>query len=733
MYSPTTFRRHITFPAFSYVTTILTIGDATIADALHGAASAFYGTILGVLPALLTLFLMQPYGVFSIATTTLVVALTSFAVATIDSAGLITKRVALGQIVIIYVANFKQDNPTHAKAMLMHPAHVAASTAIGVLASILATMLPYPSFACCEVREKSKLYTEMATERIRLLVDAFCSDNYSCMTAFISRARCFGSASTKLLQDIKLKQSKSQWEKPPFKLSPPHAHNRMPSDRLMQDFEMALRGMEIALTSTTLFPIKFLDQNLKTNLLSLRDQLILKLLNQNLLTEAKEIRDESLRSLNFISKDSKDLAPLFFLFSINLLCNDPELVNAAQEMKVMSTTNQAAESCGEVKNREAKTTCLLNSLNLTSTKFIVALKCSLSLGLSVLLGLLFSKANGYWSGLTVAITMTPWRESTFKLANVRAQGTALGSVYGVLGSLISQNLMELRFLVLLPWIIFAGFLRHSRMYGPAGGIAAAISAVIILGRKNYGEPSVFTIARLTEAFIGLLCSILVELLLQPTRASTMARTQLYQSIGALGECMEYSLVSSWDLGVLKEKEKELREQVNNLSKYTSEAEAEPNFWFLPLNIACYRKLHGSLAKMMELLYFMGHSPSFGVPWNELKEGIDGDLEHFKKLVGCSLNHSLTSLEKGLDDLEIGRQQEICGCGVWSAHEEEEGEKVMASFVHHAMEVAEKLQVDIDGEQKCKVFLYLASVGFCIKSLITETREIEKGILELSAT
>ncbi|XP_072996682.1 uncharacterized protein [Typha latifolia] len=677
IYSPTAFRRHITFPAFSYVTTILTIGDATLADALHGAASALYGTILGVLPALLTLFLMQPYGVFSIATTTLVVALTSFAVATIDSAGLITKRVALGQIVIIYVANFKQDNPTHAKAMLMHPAHVAASTAIGVLSSILATMLPYPSFACCE--------------------------------------------------------SKSQWEKPPFKLSPPHAHNRMPSDRLMQDFEMALRGMEIALTSTTLFPIKFLDQNLKTNLFSLRDQLILKLLNQNLLTEAKEIQDESLRSLNFISKDSKDLAPLFFLFSINLLCNDPELVNAAQELKVMPTTNQAAESCGEVKSREAKTTCLLNSLNLTSTKFIVALKCSLSLGLSVLLGLLFSKANGYWSGLTVAITMTPWRESTFKLANVRAQGTALGSVYGVLGSLISQNLMELRFLVLLPWIIFAGFLRHSRMYGLAGGIAAAISAVIILGRKNYGEPSVFTIARLTETFIGLLCSILVELLLQPTRASTMARTQLYQSIGALGECMEYSLVSSWDLGVLKEKEKELREQVNNLSKYTSEAEAEPNFWFLPLNIACYRKLHGSLAKMVELLYFMGHSPSFGVPWNELKEGIDGDLEHLKKLVGCSLNHSLTSLEKGLDDLEIGRQQEVCGCGVWSAHEEEEGEKVMASFVHHAMEVAEKLQVDIDGEQKCKVFLYLASVGFCIKSLITETREIEKGILELSTT
>ncbi|XXG80942.1 hypothetical protein AAC387_Pa09g1696 [Persea americana] len=143
---------------------------------------------------------------------------------------------------------------------------------------------------------------------------------------------------------------------------------------------------------------------------------------------------------------------------------------------------------------------------------LVAFKCLLALGLSVLFGLLFSKANVFWAGLAVAVSISPWREATFKSANVRAQGTVLGSVYGVLGCFISQRFMELRILVLIPWIVFTSFLRRSRMYGPAGGATASVGAILLLGRKGYGPPSDFAMTPITEVFIGVSCPILVELL-----------------------------------------------------------------------------------------------------------------------------------------------------------------------------------------------------------------------------
>nr|CAD1817617.1 unnamed protein product [Ananas comosus var. bracteatus] len=585
VYGPAAARRHLAFPAFSYVTTVLVAGDArSLGDPLHGAACALYGTLLGALPAVLALLLIRPAALSALGAA-LAVALGAFVIAlpaepASPASTLVAKRVALGQIVIIYVATFTEEDITHGHAML-RPVHVAASTALGAAASILALVLPYPKLATSEVREKSRLYTEIATERVRLLVEAFCAENISRMASLISQARCFGASSTKLLHNIKLHQGNLNWERPPLKFLPSKYIVRNPLDRL-QDIEMPLKGMEIAIISTTSVPTKSFDQILKPNLLTLRDQISLRLLMQSHFTSKKELGDRALQlPLSAFPESSKDLPSFFFLFCMNLLHNEPSnkpLLDSAREKKVTPTTEQSEESCTEEPQQRTQMKPKATfSLNLTSERLTAVLKCSLSLALAVLFGVLFSRDNGYWSGLTVAITMTPHRESTFKLANLRAQGTALGSVYGVLGAIISQNLMELRFLTLLPWIIFTSFLRNSRMYAQAGGMAAIISALIILGRRDYGSPTAFAITRLTETFIGFSCSIFVEVLVQPTRASTLARNQLHQSLKTVRECKDCVL----NPGALKEKERRLKGQVNKLKKYINEAEAEPNLWFSP--------------------------------------------------------------------------------------------------------------------------------------------------------
>jgi len=148
LYSPQIIRRHLKFPAFSYMTAVLIVGEATLGDAVKGAACALYGTALGLIPAILTLHMMQFKNNITATTISVAVAISSFAVAIFDSTALITKRIALGQIVIVYVTAFKEAGQA---TPVLNPVPVAASTAVGAVSSVLALVLPYPRLAYCQV------------------------------------------------------------------------------------------------------------------------------------------------------------------------------------------------------------------------------------------------------------------------------------------------------------------------------------------------------------------------------------------------------------------------------------------------------------------------------------------------------------------------------------------------------------------------------------------------------
>ena len=542
-----------------------------------------------------------------------------------------------------------------------------------------------------------------------------------------------------------------QWERPPLKFLPPH--NKVSLEKLLA-IETNLKGMEIALGSTSSPPMiktRQDHQHLKEKMsILMREQMSIKLTREHSFNfkaqnDVHITIDKTIESLPvIIPRTLQDLPPLFFLFCMKLLFNETlfsaSSSNSSQESKVTPTTltddHNGTNSCKQEDQEPFTNKRSVWSMNVSTEKAIIALKCSISLGLAVLFGILFSKDNGYWSGLLVAIAFTPYREATFRQASVRAHGTALGSVYGVLGSFISQNLMELRLLALIPWVFFTSFIHRSRMYGQVGATAAATSAMIILGRRNYGSPMIFSIQRLTETYIGLCCSILVELLLQPTRSSTMARCRLAEILQTIHECID-SLTNS---SKLKEKEKKLRASVSELKKCVQEAELEPNFWFLPFPVACYKKLHGSLAKMGDFMVFMAHGMEM-LPQleytSEIEESmnmITRDFDQVKELVRASLKCLEEAMQvKGKNiacciDIEEGRGQDPW---VNWALRKEECEKVFDSLLQHSREMVER--VDDDGKvgvgMKNQWVLCFASIGFCVAGLMREMTEMEKGILE----
>lgn len=147
MYGPLFLRRQVTFPAFSYVTAILIVTNATLGDTVRGCWLALYATLQTVCPAMAVFWFIGPTK-FSYETIALTVALASIVVVLPSSSHVLAKRIALGQIVIIYVVGFIGGVQTHP---LMHPVHVASTTAMGVAASFLATLLPFPRLASLEV------------------------------------------------------------------------------------------------------------------------------------------------------------------------------------------------------------------------------------------------------------------------------------------------------------------------------------------------------------------------------------------------------------------------------------------------------------------------------------------------------------------------------------------------------------------------------------------------------
>ncbi|KAG6387789.1 hypothetical protein SASPL_152983 [Salvia splendens] len=722
LYGPGFITRHVAFPAFSYVTVILIVTDATLGDTLRGCWLALYATALGVFPGILSLWLIGP-GRLTAATTSAVVAVSAFVVALPEGTHLVAKRIALGQIVLVYVVAFINGGRTEP---VMHPLHLAASTALGVAACVLALLLPFPSLAYWQVTENCKLYIDNASERLKLFVRAFSAEDKSSPKILICQAKSLNKAANKFLHCIKSKQESMEWEREPIKFLKSYKKN--PAQPL-QGLETILRGMENALENCSEFPVSFMnDAQLKHNLSCAEEQILNQVKNmamQNSIlpqSEDSEKQHKFLQTLQPTSLNLKDLPSLFFLFCLKLLHSKPS-PNPNPDQKQQA---------------QQKETIMLKLWS--KGRLMPALRCSLSLGFAVFFGLIYSKENGFWSGLPVAISLASSREATFKVANIKAQGTVLGTVYGVIGCFVFESYVKIRFVSLLPWFIFSCFLRQSRMYGQAGGVSAVIGALLILGRKNFGTPGEFAIARITETFIGLSCSIMVDILLQPTRASALAKVQLAASLGSLHEAVEaVSVDYSSSRLVFEERMRKLRIDVIELGKFIEEAEVEPNFWFLPFHGACYVKMKVSLLKMIDFLHFGSHAVRFleqecreldSKMWREGALKVESDLKVFKDAVCCGVKcfeevilvKSVAGLEgKGCVDLEMGKS----GGGKWLGRDEDGMRKSAASFMRE-MEGGD----GVEEGKKNRVVLSLGALVYCMDGVLRESKEIEKGVKEV---
>jgi len=531
-----------------------------------------------------------------------------------------------------------------------------------------------------------------------------------------------------------------KWEIVPFKILRSHCSSQI--ERL-QEVDTNLRGMELALTSTNSFTINIPNQDLKHRLNCLQEHVSLTikqpkqgLRGGSLTVPESNAKDGTLflQSLQTIPTTHQELPIFFFLFCAQLLHKKP-----FTQAPTSAHHNNKNENSHKGKGKWANWIATFRNTN-----FIPAIKFSLSLGLTVFMGLVYSKENGFWAGLSVAVSYVSGREHTFRAANVKAQGTVLGTVYGVLGCFVFERFLPVRFLSLLPWFIFTSFLQRSPVYGPAGAISAVIGAVLILGRQNYGPPSEFAIARIVETFIGLSCSIFVDLIFGPKRACTCAKTKLSKCWATLGESIGSLRLLAGE-NDLEENLRRLKKRVNELKKLVVEAEVEPKFWFQPFDSVCYNKVLGSLSRVVELLWFGEHALKFlqqefqrcGAYEKEDVNMLNGKLEDVKGLICSSLKNleeisRMKFVEKNNNpcDVEAGKSSECNTCMV-SGLGEDGIEQTIGSFLQLCRIVVDNLHGDeSEKEVKSQVVLSLSALGFCLFSSMRGIIEIEEAIIEI---
>ncbi|XP_051114232.1 uncharacterized protein LOC127239902 [Andrographis paniculata] len=735
IYGPKPIADQIKFAAFSYLTAvIIVLPGATLGDTLGGLWHTLIATVQVVPLSMLGRWAVtgREMGIGGAA---VAVAIAAFLVALPESTHITAKRIAFGQIVIV-CTDAVQSGPEH-HTPYMRPVYVAASTALGAVASTLALLIPYPDLTCYKMQKLGRVYGNNASQRMNLYLRALGARETRTKRELLSQAKPLAEAGAKILQSVRNLQEGMQWEKLAWR-----QYSKADLADKLNAIDLQLRGIGHSLDSTSDSTVEVIHQEMLSDFLkSVSSQVERKIEQIRCFSPFQSTKEVETRRVEKLQLPSELFQPtakhgwVFFYFScIDMLLKD-------------DADNSGASTGQQNHNGKAKSS-IVAALKasvlkvLSKEKLEFALKCSLSLGLAVLFGLIFDRRNSRWAGLTIAISFVTGKQAVFTVANTRAQGTAIGSIYGVICCFLFHYEV-LKFLAILPWVIFSSFLRYSKMFGQSGGISAAIGALLILGRKNYGSPNEFALARVTEVFIGLSAFLLVELCVQPIRAAELAKNHLCTTLNSLlnctketRACLAQSNQTVSKINELREKHRDLHYQVNELKKVIADAENEPDFWYSPFRVSSYLKLAGSLSKTTDLLYFIIHNFELlaeqSKSSNMIKEfyqHINGKLELCEETITLSLQYlqKVNSIESSEDsqgkpdqlrDLEMGKVQD---------HENQSNTIAENS----AAAINNEGDSECDKELTERIIQCLSAATFCFSAFMKEIDEIEISIRELN--
>ncbi|KAI5082733.1 hypothetical protein GOP47_0002476 [Adiantum capillus-veneris] len=187
----------LAFPIFGYVIVVRVVGESNLGQALLESTAMVLGAAQGILMSYVMLYLFYDYFT-NVGIVAACIFVSSFIIALPTSLNIFHKRVALAHTAIVCITSLAQ----HPHMDFMFPIKLFATTIIAASCGMLAILLPMPRQAHDQAQSHTNLSVQVATQRLKALVDGFCIDDNTNALALSLKAKCLNNVASTLHKKI---------------------------------------------------------------------------------------------------------------------------------------------------------------------------------------------------------------------------------------------------------------------------------------------------------------------------------------------------------------------------------------------------------------------------------------------------------------------------------------------------------------------------------------------------
>lgn len=316
----------VTFPVFSYVMAVSVVGESTFGKAFQDTLGVLKGAIQGAAMPMLVMQIISPKRI-SLEVAITLIAMSSFIITYPQKMHIMAKRVALAHSGIIYITAVVQREDMD---KVYFPLKLAATTIVGAVCGLIALVLPFPRLAMFHVLLQTKLSARITSERLKVMVDAFCVNDPTRASALKLQAKSLAKIGSKIHAEISSKEGDISWERRRIPCN--RTENVMHLTKGLSVLQKNLVGMELVLQSDLGCPSKkILHKMLKNCLIYVTDWACLALRHASL-------ENKKLSSMQVIIEEGNEA-----------LCTlDEALSTARQKLAYMSSGEIYGDDMGSI-------------------------------------------------------------------------------------------------------------------------------------------------------------------------------------------------------------------------------------------------------------------------------------------------------------------------------------------------------------------------------------------------
>ncbi|CAF0844236.1 unnamed protein product [Adineta steineri] len=481
----------------------------------------------------------------------------------------LTRKIALLFIVVFFSTIINQDNLPSTFVFILLERFV-----IGMAVSVIVSLLVFPLFATFDIENRVKYCLKNLQQMQTIIIKAFlCEDQ---MSAQVSLAQ----AST-IEQMIRTTMNLITTRLVEATIEPSRCLQRIFNRRHRHLIDLTIQEQEDFITSlmfhtsslqlmvkqcrfneyhthytrelrATLLHLDLCQTTVISSLLSSstinRDEFNGRLANlQQAMDTLREVsikarlhQVEHVLESGLIIRSEDFLSHAFFLFQIAAIVRILMRVTTVDENRSFF---QEIKDRRKTKQKQKRKT-LLEWVKPQWPQFLSAFKSMVIIGVGSIFVMVPRLAkvfeNGQWIFIALCMTQGDTVGGALTTMKMRLIGTLFGAMWAYITYLAVSDNVYHTFGMLVPWILFFGYLKSLPQWGYAATVACFTPVIITLGRIPYGDTlpaGNYALLRIEENLVGIAVAIVLTIIIFPVFAIDVLKNNIETTLQLCRQCV----------------------------------------------------------------------------------------------------------------------------------------------------------------------------------------------------